>query len=355
MSINVSSGKCAKADNFKGIVLLKNQVGILPLNLSKNKKIAFIGPNAGASISSGGGSSALLAHYATIPKDCFADAVKNTGVEVSHAPGLLSHRYIPLINPDVMVDPCTKTPGFLMQFWTNMNHEGDVELTEHRPSSMLICYDGLPPSLMTGERYSYRATTILTPKTSGLHSFSLSTCGPGKIILDDEVLIDIQRFATSPKSSLFMSYGSPEERVQKYMTAGQPYTLVLESISREPQEQPFSYHDNMLREEVMDGGRIGFMEELKTDLLSEAVELARESDLAVIVVGRNHEWETETSDMVSIDLPLESNRLISEVIKANPNTVVVLQTGGPVTMPWIQEADTVLQVIPNYLKMMKYS
>lgn len=318
---------------------------MLPLNLSKHKKIALIGPNAGVSIAAGGGSSSLLPHYSTIPKDCFAEAVKeDVSVHVSYAPGLLSHRYTPLVDPAVMVDPRTGTSGFTMEFWTNMNHEGKVELTEHRPSSHLVCYDGLPPSLTTGERYSYRATTTLTPKTTGLHTFSLSTCGPGKLILDGEILIDIDRHANSPKSSLFMSYGSPEERTEKRLEGGRSYELVFQAISRELQQQKFSYHGDMLREEIMDGGRVGFMEEVQGDLFAEAIELAQESDLAVVVVGRNNEWETETSDIVSMELPLDMNRLISEVLKVNPNTVVVNQTGGPVSMPWINEASTVVQV-----------
>ncbi|KAG4428591.1 hypothetical protein IFR05_015923 [Cadophora sp. M221] len=328
----------------EGIVLLKNDEKILPLDLSRHKKIAFIGPNAGVSIASGGGSSSLLAHYSTNPKDCFSEAVKSDGsIQVSHAPGLISHRYIPLVDPSVMTNPKTKEPGFAMEWWRNMQHEGNVIHTENRPSSHLICYDGLPPSLTTGERYSYRATTILTPKTSGLHTFSLSTCGPGKLILNGEVLIDIDRHANSPKSSLFMSYGSPEERVEKNLEAGNAYELIFQAVSREPQQQTFTYHGDMLREEIMDGGRVGFLEEVSADLFTEAIQLARASDLVIMVVGRNNEWETETSDIISMELPLETNNLIAEVLEVNKNTVVVNQTGGPVSMPWIQNASTVVQ------------
>tara|TARA_R110002060_G_scaffold58549_1_gene68518 strand:+ start:1363 stop:2370 length:1008 start_codon:yes stop_codon:yes gene_type:complete len=325
--------------------LLKNEANLLPLDVSRHKKIAFIGPNAGISIASGGGSSSLLAHYSTNPKDCFVEAVKgDSSIEISHAPGLLAHRYIPLIDPSIMTNPKTREPGFFMEWWTNTKHEGNVIHTENRPSSHLICYDGLPPCLTTGDRYSYRATTILTPKTSGLHTFSLSTCGPGKLILDDEVLLDIDRHANSPKSSLFMSYGSPEERIERKMEAGRSYKLVFQAVSREPKRQEFTYHGDMLREEIMDGGRVGFFEQVTANSFDEAIALARESDLVIVVVGRNNEWETETSDIISMELPLDTNSLISEVLKVNKNTVLVNQTGGPVSMPWIQEASTVVQV-----------
>ena len=100
----------------------------------------------------------------------------------------------------------------------------------------------------------------------------------------------------------------------------------------------------MLREEIMDGGRVGFFEQVTANSFDEAIALARESDLVIVVVGRNNEWETETSDIISMELPLDTNSLISEVLKVNKNTVLVNQTGGPVSMPWIQEASTVVQV-----------
>jgi beta-glucosidase len=324
---------------------LKNENSLLPLDLSKHKKIAFIGPNAGASMAAGGGSANLLAHYKTTPKDSFIERVKeDSSIQVSYAEGYLPHRYLPLVDPSIMVDPKTNTPGFNLEFWTNIEHQGNVELSEHRPSSHLICYDGLPPSLTTGERYSYRGTTIITPKTTGMHTFSLSTCGPGKLILDGEVLISIYRDTKSPKSPLFQSYGSPEERVQKLLVGGQSYKLELESISREPAYQEFTYHGDMLREEIMDGGRIGFMEEVKEDLFENAVTLAKESDVVVLVVGRSYEWETESWDILSLNLPLRGDELVSRVLEVNLNTIVVTQTGGPVAMPWINEAPAVVQV-----------
>ena len=244
-----------------------------------------------------------------------------------------------------MKNPGTGKPGFTISFWRNMTHEGDSFLTENRPSSHLICYDGLPPELTTGERYSYRARTIITPNTSGIHQFSLSSCGPGKLVLDGKVLINIERRWWSPKSTLFMSYGSPEERVSLHMKAGQSYELVLESVSREPKPYELTYMGELEREEVQDGGRIGYFEEPKKPekLLSEAVGLARSSDIAIVVVGRDADWETETSDMESLDLPADSNNLVSAIAAANTHTVVVNQTGTPIAMPWLDEVTAVIQ------------
>lgn len=327
-------------------MLLKNEKSLLPLQLKNNMRVAFIGPNSGRGVQSGGGSSNLVPHYRTTPFESFQAAIRNRGLDihVQQAPGILMHRYIPLIDPDIMRDPVSGEPGFTMSYWTNMSHSGDPLYTEHRPSSFLVCYDALPDALMTGERYSYRAQTILTPKTSGTHTLSLSTCGPAKVKLDGKVLFDIERHWDSPKSALFMSYGSPEERINIHMTAGHEYLLELESISREPEPYEITPMGDMPREEVKDGGRLGFIEEAKTDMFGQAMELAHNCDIVIMVVGKDHEWESETSDQLSMNLPGDSNRLINAVLAANPNTVLVNQTGSPILMPWIDEASTIVQV-----------
>ncbi|KAH8593622.1 glycoside hydrolase superfamily [Bisporella sp. PMI_857] len=339
--------KILRRAGAEGIVLLKNAAKILPLRVLSGKSIAVIGPNANKSVASGGGSSNLKPHYKTTPYQSLkAEILKKfpTANIVTH-PGILKHRYLPLVDPAIMKNPKTGTSGFSLSFYRNMTHSGEPFLIENRPSSNLVCYDTLPPELTTGERYSYRGRTIITPKTTGVHQLSLSSCGPGKLLLDGKVIIEIERHWWSPKSPLFMSYGSPEERVDVHMTGGQSYEVLLESVSREPKPYDLDYMVMLEREEVQDGGRLGFLEN-PGDLdkyLQEAVDLAKTSDIAVVVVGKDDEWESETSDMVSMDLPGRSNELISAVTKANPNTIVVNQTGSPITMPWIDEVQTIVQ------------
>ncbi len=77
--------------------------------------------------------------------------------------------------------------------------------------------------------------------------------------------------------------------------------------------------------------------------IAEAVAAARAADRAVLFVGRTAEWDTEGWDLPGIALPGRQDDLIQVVIAANPNTVVVLQTGGPVEMPWLGAARAVLQ------------
>ena len=70
-------------------------------------------------------------------------------------------------------------------------------------------------------------------------------------------------------------------------------------------------------------------------LIDEAVKLAKESEVAIIFGGLNHDFDTESSDKQSMDLPYGQEVLIREVAKANPNTVVVIIAGSPVKLTGI--------------------
>jgi beta-glucosidase len=74
--------------------------------------------------------------------------------------------------------------------------------------------------------------------------------------------------------------------------------------------------------------------------VSRAAGVARDADVAVVVVG---DQSREGSDRTNMDLPGNQNDLISAVAAANPNTVVVLHTGGPVTMPWLNEISSLIE------------
>ena len=77
--------------------------------------------------------------------------------------------------------------------------------------------------------------------------------------------------------------------------------------------------------------------------IDEAVAAARQAEVALVFVGRNGEWDTEGSDLENIALPGRQDELVAAVAAANPRTVVVLQTGGPVEMPWLGAVPAVLQ------------
>lgn len=80
--------------------------------------------------------------------------------------------------------------------------------------------------------------------------------------------------------------------------------------------------------------------------IDEACKLARESDVAVVFAGLPDEYESEGFDRDTMSMPVNHNKLIEAVAKVNPNTVVVLQLGAPVEMPW---KDSVKGILIMYL------
>ena len=79
------------------------------------------------------------------------------------------------------------------------------------------------------------------------------------------------------------------------------------------------------------------------ELIEEAKNIAEAADVAVIFCGLTDNFESEGFDRETLSMPESHNALIRAVAKANPNTVVVLENGSPVTMPWLGEVKAVLE------------
>ncbi|MDE6385316.1 MAG: glycoside hydrolase family 3 C-terminal domain-containing protein, partial [Eubacterium sp.] len=79
-----------------------------------------------------------------------------------------------------------------------------------------------------------------------------------------------------------------------------------------------------------------------TELISEAAAAAKAADVAVVFIGLTEALEAEGYDRADIEIPAEHNTLVAEVVKANPNTVIVLAGGAVVHIPWIDNVKAVL-------------
>ncbi len=77
--------------------------------------------------------------------------------------------------------------------------------------------------------------------------------------------------------------------------------------------------------------------------IAHAAALAKDAEQVIICAGLNADWETEGHDRAVMDLPPPMDDLIAAVAEANPNTVVVMQSGTPVTMPWADKVAGLVQ------------
>lgn len=306
----------------EGMVLLRNR-GVLPLDPDGVGRLAVLGPNAASGQIQGGGSSAVFPHYAVMP----LAALRGRGSwQVDHAPGCFNHKYLPLPPPGML--HFAGEPGVRVSLFT-ADQPGPV--AQRQVELTFNPMGGLPLSTLAPGRLgdSFRATleAELTAPASGEHEFGLLSAGRSRLYLDEQLLID--NWSSQHPGDAFFGQGSTEQRATAALEAGRRYSFRIEFENR-PDTQ-------------IAGVRCGVLPPHTNDMLGDAVARAAAADAVVLVAGSNADWETEGNDRTSLELPGEQNALIEAVIEANPNTVVVLNTGAPVAMPWLERAGAVLQ------------
>lgn len=200
----------------------------------------------------------------------------------------------------------------------------------------------IPEEVGRATGFSYCVRGNLKPFTSGQHKLSLASIGPATLYIHGRKIITISG-SFEEKDTLFFTYGSGETIVPVELTAGQEYQIRIE----------YNSHDRQLQEELIDrvvpmedkfqGVRLGYEEFDTSDLPAEAALSASDCEAAIVVVGRDKEWETEGHDIPTFELPGEQVRLIQQVAAVCKRTIVVIQAGTPVQMdPWINEVSAVL-------------
>ena len=316
----------------ESVVLMKNQGNILPLN--KDKSILVIGPNAKLAAYCGGGSASLDPYYTVTPFE--AVTAKSKG-EVRFEQGAYSHDQLPLLGPHMKT--ADGKPGFMFRVYNEPASQSNRELVDqlHLVSSSGFLMDYVNPKIKS-MTYFVDMEGYFTPEEDGLYDFGVIVVGTGRLMIDDEVVVDNTK--NQRQGSAFFGTATVEEKGSKQLKAGQTYKVVFEFGSA-----PTSDLDTRGIVAFGPGGfRFGASRRVSNEeLIANAVEQAGKADQVVVFAGLTSEWETEGHDREHMDLPPGSDELISRVLKANPNAVVVIQSGTPVTMPWVNDASALLQ------------
>lgn len=306
-------------------VLLRND-GLLPLNPAALRSIAVIGPNADRAHIMGGGSASLTPHSRVTPLAALRDRLGDT-LTIMHAPGCVIARSAPPLSAP-HVTTRSGTPGIEVEVHAGGRWAGPIV---HRAvvTSTRLLFAGVAPGVDPDTEFSLRARGTFTPATTGIHTFTLVQCGRARLIVDATTVLD-GFIDPVPAGSSLLGMGSEEIRADLDLVEGEPVGLVIEYSSSDAP---------MLR-----GLQIGCHQPAPEDLQQQAVDVATRADVAVVVVGTDDEWEAEGTDRETLDLPGDQDELIEKIIAANPNTVVVVNAGAPVTMTWADRAAAVLQV-----------
>ncbi|MDE1160899.1 MAG: glycoside hydrolase family 3 C-terminal domain-containing protein [Acidobacteriaceae bacterium] len=297
-----------------GIVLLRNAGGILPLT-TKNHSIAVIGPETDQLLEGGGAAFVLPLHTVT-PIDALRERF---GVEqVHYAPvggtGFVD-RQDTIDGLALSLPNNSSSNGVKAEYFANTTFSGTPKAVRTERIPEIRDEFGAPFADMLPQ-FSLRWTTTLQAPATGEYTIGFEMWGKMRLYLDDKLLLDDQKQTPN-------SLENRELRV--HLEAGHPYALRAEYVSTARGLARLYWK--------LPAG-------VETPGVARAVEAARHADTAVVFVG---EWAHEGYDAPTLALPALQNHLIEAVAAANPHTIVVLQTGTPVLMPWLNKVAGVLE------------
>lgn len=303
-----------------GMVLLRNENGALPLVASSMRRVAVIGPNAAKGRIMGGGSAMVNPVHEVHPLGALRSRLGAFGVEVVDAIGCAIHRTLPRPVRALVSDS-------IIEYWVTAGDMADgapAFRTEDLPRFNLIWPED-PSEGLARETFACRVSTTLTPDVAGEWTFGVTSVGHARLFVDGSLVVDD---ATAFPGGSFFGIGKAQHTGTAILEAQREYIVTVDYVNA---------GTGMMR-----GLIVGLDAPVVTDTVAEAAAVAATADLSVVVVGTNDDWEAEGYDRTTIDLPGRQDDLIFEVAKVSARTIVVVNAGSPVAMPWLNEVDAVI-------------
>ncbi|MCZ2838977.1 beta-glucosidase [Modestobacter sp. VKM Ac-2985] len=313
----------------EGTVLLENRSPdgrpALPWDAAALRSVAVIGNNAAAARTQGGGSATVVPESTVSPLDGLRAALP--GVDVGYSVGAVVQSGVVELPLPQLTNPVSGAPGLRARF---LAPDGTELFGEDRRSSDLVYFGGDAPIEPAA---GYELSTRWTPAESATVRLGFALVGRAQLYVDGELLID--ETLTPVGTDLGAAFLSPPNAsAEVRLTAGAPLDVRL----------------------VLDlGDRAGFnaralslrlgTEPADDDpdaLIAAAAQAAAAADVALVVVGTNSVVESEGYDRDSLALPGRQDDLVRAVVAANPRTVVLVNAGAPVLMPWREDVAALL-------------
>ncbi len=310
--------RCAAA----AFTLLKNEAGVLPLDADTLRSIAVIGPNAVMPVTQGGGSATVPQVSVSTPARAVTEALAGRA-RVIVRPGCVTWSSVPSPELAALRDPDTGEPGVRLDFRTE---GGELAGTEHRTATMFTWWDGLPAGIGWGGR----GTIVLRARYRAGQAgpYLIGAGGVGWLT----VTVDRTRVAAGHS-------GVPADPVEVMVRPGEVRAAIDLAEGQEAEVEV------SLRPEDWPQGpvaiRLGIVRAPDGATLREAVTAAREADVAIVVVGSGPATESEGFDRPGLALPGDQDELVRQVAAVNDRTIVVVNAGMPVLMPWADQVAAV--------------
>jgi beta-glucosidase len=306
--------------------VLAGNAGLLPLDRAGLGQVAVIGPNAEVARTLGGGSATVFPPYTISP----LDGLRAAGLDVAFAPGALGHLRTSAARAPWLLRPDGSGPGTEVRFFAP---SGELAGTEWRESAGLRWMSGFGAAGTAESIARLEVSCVIRATDAGQYSLGVSGLGHFRLLVDGAEVLDVTLSLPEGADVVEALMAPPQRLAPVKLAAGQPVSVLLEhDVHSSPMANIGTFIELIL--EVPHG--------TDDEEIAAAVSLAAASDVAVVVVGTTAEVESEGFDRTSLALPGRQDELVRRVAAANPRTVVVVNSGAPVLMPWTQEVAAVL-------------
>jgi beta-glucosidase len=305
-------------------VLLRNVGGVLPLDPRHLASIAITGPNALHPTIQGGGSAGVIAAHTSTPADALRAALDGQAA-VSIALGCQTWESLPDPPAGSLRDPVTGQPGVRLEF---LGADGSLLAAEHRGSASIAWWDGIPAGIGWGKPGRIVLSALFSATVPGTHL--LGAAGVGRLTLAADGVTLADEVTALPDDPVEAMTRPGEVRAGLWLDPGTDTRLRLEFRPAPDGDGPLAV-------------RIGIVPVADDDaLLTQAEREAAAADAAVVVVGSAELTESEGFDRSTLALPGRQDELVARVAAVNSKTIVVVNSGMPVLMPWADQVAAIL-------------
>ncbi|HEU5127831.1 MAG TPA: glycoside hydrolase family 3 C-terminal domain-containing protein, partial [Glycomyces sp.] len=308
----------------RSFVLVKNtapaggEAPLLPLAADAVRRVALIGPAAAEARVLGGGSATVFPERVVSPLEGLRERL---GDRVDYRRGV-----------DLFEQILHAKNGFDLRV-RPVAADGTESPAEPLASGEVKWMGYIPGGMSTEDFHHAVLEGTYTAAATGEHTFGTRGSGHLKLVVDGRTVFD-DDYAVNPDDPFESFFGPGVARGAVHLEAGQTIEVRLEyrPLPSPPGFPPSVMFGLMHTEPRPDEDR----------LLAEAVAAAREAEAAVVVVSTTALTESEGWDRPDLRLPGRQDELVAAVAAANPNTVVVVNSGSPVEMPWRDDVAAVL-------------
>ncbi|MFD8948428.1 beta-glucosidase [Streptomyces xanthophaeus] len=305
----------------RGSVLVRNENGALPLDAAAGGTVALIGAAARSARVLGGGSATVFPERVVSPLD---------GLTAALPEGALT--FAVGADPSDELSPADQ--GFELRALCR-DASGAVLGTGSLPSGQVQWIgDDLPEGAAYETMASIEVSGRFVPRESGEHSFGTRGLGAFALSVGGTPLWEGVQEMGDEADPFEAFFGAPAERARTTLTEGEPVEVSLTYQVPDMTAMP-------LKAIMFSLLHLGPRRDAD-ELIAEAVAAARAADTAVVVVATTERVESEGFDRRDLRLPGRQDDLVSAVAAVNPNTVVVVNAGSPVELPWREDVAAVL-------------